>query len=67
MPVPADYETTAEFGQAPRTSTVPIRVKVLAAIVPNEDAVAIDHNTYGTSWLATQYPNLSGRLGDGLL
>src|ERR1019366_7691806 len=37
--------------------------KVLAVVVPAEDAVAIDHNSYGTSWFADQYPALAKRHG----
>ncbi len=60
---PGRFETTAVFKAGAKTSTVQIRVNVTSAIVPDEDAVAIDHNTYGTSWLATQYPHLRDRLG----
>jgi hypothetical protein len=40
-----------------------MRLKILAAVVPAEDAVAIDHNSYGTSWFTGQYPALAKRLG----
>ena len=36
-----------------------IEVRVLAATVPAENAVQMDHNTYGTSWLAGDYLRLS--------
>ncbi|MBE0660489.1 MAG: DUF4091 domain-containing protein [Bryobacteraceae bacterium] len=42
-------------------SSVPIRVEVLDAVVPAEDPIVIDHNSYGTSWFAGQYPELAKR------
>jgi hypothetical protein len=61
---PGSYETIAELRSGGHTTSVPIAVRVLEARVPDDDAVAIDHNTYGTSWLAAQYPRLRERLGD---
>ncbi len=60
---PGEYQTTATLRTGSGESRLPIRVKVLAATVPAEDAVAIDHNTYGTSWFAAQYPNLIRQTG----
>ncbi len=33
--------------------------------MPPTDPIAIDHNSYGTSWFASQYPVLAKRLGAG--
>jgi len=63
--IPGSYRMKAVLKTGSKVSTVPIEVKVLAAQVPAEDAVAMDHNTYGTSWLATDYPSLSQRAGEG--
>ena len=60
---PGTYKVKAVLSAGGKISTVPIEVKVLAAQVPAEDAVAMDHNTYGTSWLATDYPSLAASVG----
>ena len=69
--VPADapagtYASEAVLEVGAQKQTLPIRITVLAAKVPAGDAVAIDHNTYGTSWLAGDYPALAKRLGTRL-
>ncbi len=46
-----------------RTQTLPIELTVVTPIVPATDAITIDHNSYGTSWLGEQYPQLQQRLG----
>jgi Domain of unknown function (DUF4091) len=61
--VPGVYRTEAVLEVDGQRSTVSIEVRVLAATVPAEDAVTMDHNTYGTSWLAGDYPALSRRGG----
>src|SRR5215831_19344097 len=40
---------------------LPLELQVLSPVIPNEDAVTMDHNTYGTSWMAEQYPNARTR------
>ena len=35
--------------------TLPIQLTVLASVIPREDVVTIDHNSYGSSWLAQQF------------
>lgn len=47
-----------------RTS-LPVEVRVLEAVTPGEDAVVMDHNSYGTSWFAGQYPELAKRQAGG--
>jgi hypothetical protein len=42
-----------------------IEITVLEQVIPDEDPIIIDHNTYGTSWLSRFYPALAGREGDG--
>jgi hypothetical protein len=56
---PGTYRTEAVMESAGRRWAAPIEVQVLAATVPAENAVEVDHNTYGTSWFADQYPALS--------
>lgn len=60
---PGTYQTVAMLRTGGTSMTLPIKIKILTAIVPAVDAVAIDHNTYGTSWFAEQYPALLNRLG----
>ena len=60
---PGTYETAATLHAGGTSTRVPIVVKVLAAKVPREDAVTIDHNTYGTSWFTEQYPELTRAAG----
>ena len=60
--IPADarpgvYRGSAVAEAAGTASTVPVEIRVLPASVPAEDAVTMDHNSYGTNWLASQYPS----------
>jgi hypothetical protein len=48
---------TLDSGEAKQAMT--IDVQVLDDVVPAEDAVFIDHNSYGTSWFTAQYPALA--------
>jgi len=65
MTAPGVYETSAVLEAAGKTASVPIRLTVLRAMVPEEDVVAIDHNSYGSSWLAVDYPTMRQRAGAG--
>ncbi len=42
-----------------------IQVTVLQATIPDEDALTIDHNSYGTGWMGPLYPKLSRSEGEG--
>jgi hypothetical protein len=46
-------------------ATLSIRVEVINAAVPDEDAVVIDHNSYGSSWIEDAFPQARGN-DDGL-
>ncbi len=59
------FQTQAILQAAGQTSTLNIQVTVLPAVIPNDDVVLMDHNSYGTSWLADDYPALARKLGDG--
>jgi len=61
---PAVYRARAVLKSEGASSELPIQLKVLPAVVPNDDVLLMDHNSYGTSWLADDYPAISGRLGD---
>lgn len=56
---PGVYRGHAVLRAGGRTATLPFEVKVLAAVIPEQDVVTIDHNSYGSSWLADQYPSLA--------
>ena len=61
---PAVYRAHAVLKSEGASSELPIQLKVLPAVVPNDDVLLMDHNSYGTSWLADDYPAISRRLGD---
>ena len=48
-------EGEATLDSGGQKNTLPIRLEIVGARVPEEDAVVIDHNSYGTSWLANFY------------
>lgn len=62
---PGPYTVTAALNVNGAKTTLPIAVNVLAAVVPATDPIVLDQNSYGTSWLAAQYPTLAKRLGSG--
>jgi len=55
---PGDYTLTAQLRWGRKSESLPIRIRVGHAIVPDNDAILIDHNSYGTSWFQAQYPRL---------
>ena len=60
---PGIYEMAATLRTGSQRSAITVTVEVLPAIIPADDVVAMDHNTYGTSWFAEQYPAMTGRAG----
>ena len=59
--IPANAEPKAYRGEvivstAAGRETLPIELSVIPAVVPQDDAVTLDNNSYGTSWLVGQYP-----------
>jgi len=62
--VPDTYHARAVVEADGTTSALPIQLKVWPAVIPSEDVMLMDHNSYGTSWLAEDYPAISGKLGD---
>lgn len=56
---PGLYRGRAILRAGTRSSTLPVELKVLPAVVPEQDVVTIDHNSYGSNWLADQYPGLA--------
>jgi hypothetical protein len=61
--VPGKYSVTATIRAGAETSSASVEINVLAAQVPDEDVVTMDHNSYGASFLAEQYPKLAARHG----
>ena len=53
---PGDYSGRATLEAAGTRRTLELHLKVLPAVVPAEDVVAMDHNSYGDSWIAAQFP-----------
>lgn len=53
---PQTYRGEAIVSTSSGRETLPIELTVIPAIVPQDDAVILDNNSYGTSWLVNQYP-----------
>lgn len=62
---PGDYPASAVLEAGGRKTTLPIELRVLPAVIPADDAVTVDHNSYGSSWLGEDYPALRKRTGEG--
>jgi len=45
----------AQLKAGAKVISLPIQLTVLASVIPGEDVVTIDHNSYGSSWLAQQF------------
>ncbi|MDQ6676574.1 MAG: DUF4091 domain-containing protein [Acidobacteriota bacterium] len=68
--IPATAEPGIYRGQAQLTSgsgrrTLPVEIDVLPAVLPDKDALTLDSNSYGTSWMLSQYPETLARLRSG--
>ncbi|HYK87515.1 MAG TPA: hypothetical protein VE398_02005, partial [Acidobacteriota bacterium] len=55
---PGPYGGKAVLRAGKQQRVLQLRLTVLPAVVPNHDVVAVDHNSYGSSWLAEMYPNV---------
>jgi len=49
------FSGTAKLKANSKITTLPLQLTVLACVIPGEDVVTIDHNSYGSSWLAQQF------------
>src|SRR5207247_3556912 len=49
------FSGTAKLKANSKITTLPIQLTILACVIPGEDVVTIDHNSYGSSWLAQQF------------
>lgn len=61
---PGVYRAEAVLKVGGKRVVLPIELKVLSGVVPGDDVVAVDHNSYGTSWIASQYPKAAGGASD---
>jgi hypothetical protein len=53
---PGVYRGSAWLETGKQRCSLPFRLEVLPAVVPADDVVTVDHNSYGSSWLADYYP-----------
>jgi hypothetical protein len=53
---PGTYRGRASLEVGNEHRTLAFALKVLPAVVPAGDVVAVDHNSYGSSWLADYFP-----------
>ncbi|OLD79317.1 MAG: hypothetical protein AUF67_16655 [Acidobacteria bacterium 13_1_20CM_58_21] len=58
------FSGTAKLKANSKITTLPIQLTVLACVIPGEDVVTIDHNSYGSSWLAQQFAGSYQRNSD---
>jgi hypothetical protein len=61
---PGVIEGEATLQAGSERSSMKIQLVVLQATIPEEDALTVDHNSYGTAWLAQLYPKLSRAQGE---
>ncbi len=54
--LPGTYRGRALLESGREHRTLALALTVVAAAVPAGDAVVVDHNSYGSGWLARQYP-----------
>jgi len=58
--IPADAKPGTLFGKAKlqtgaKAVVLPLQLVILESLIPAEDVVTVDHNSYGSSWLAGQF------------
>ncbi len=61
--VPADAPVGVAAGRIALTTDggqteLPVKVDVLQAVIPDEDVIVTDHNSYGCRWLHGMYPSV---------
>jgi hypothetical protein len=61
---PGIIEGEAMLQAGSERSSLKLQLEVLRATIPDEDALTVDHNSYGTAWLAQLYPKLSQAQGE---
>jgi len=61
---PWSYAGAAALQAGSKRSSLKIQLQVLEATIPEDDALTVDHNSYGTAWLAQLYPKLREAQGE---
>src|SRR5215467_1833270 len=61
---PGAYAGAATLQAGSKRSSLKIQLQVLEATIPEDDALTVDHNSYGTAWLAQLYPKLREAQGE---
>lgn len=54
--IPGEYSGRATLESGGNSRRLELRLRVHPAVVPAEDVVAMDHNSYDDSWIAAQFP-----------
>jgi Domain of unknown function (DUF4091) len=62
--LPGRYEGLAVATAGRKKSHLRVQITIGTPVIPAADALTIDHNSYGTSWLASLYPKRSRPLGE---
>jgi hypothetical protein len=62
---PKVYRGEARLTSGTERKVVPLEVTVLPTVISEKDAVTLDNNSYGTSWLVQQYPKTLAHLQQG--
>ena len=60
---PGEYRLQFRLKSPEGAAEVTVPIRVLAATVPEQDVVAIDHNSYGSSWIGDLYARERRRTG----
>jgi hypothetical protein len=55
---PGKYRCQAVLQTGAKRLSLPVNLIVVDAVIPTEDVVLVDHNSYGSSFLARQYANI---------
>ena len=59
-----EYSLVFRVNSGEGAAALAIPLRVLPVTIPADDAVVIDHNSYGSSWIGDLYPQLQKRIGD---
>lgn len=60
---PGEYRLTFRLESAEGNAEAVLPIRVIAPVIPDEDVVAIDHNSYGSSWIGDLYSKERARTG----
>ena len=60
---PGQHRFRAVLESGGKTANLLVHLEVLPAVIPDEDPVVMDHNSYGASWLGDYFPAVRQREG----